>query len=235
MNYRIEMDFRMGCAFTRYQTITFAKGFQAKQMVISYGPCQMPTLGFVVDRYLEIKYFKPEKYWVIKANIILTEKTSVELKWLRNNTKNYAEANIMFYNMFMNAHRGEGRIVGKVLKRSQNEKKRYRPYPLTTIAFQKLATDKLKMSSAEAMKIAEKLYQQGFISYPRTETNGFPPTMNLTDIIKKLKNCPTYSNYTDLLLGGAYLKPKFGKQNDQAHTPIHPVKPADPSTLKDRK
>ena len=39
----------MGCAFTRYQTVTFAKGFKAKDhMVISYGPCQMPTLGFVV-------------------------------------------------------------------------------------------------------------------------------------------------------------------------------------------
>ena len=27
------------------------------------------------------------------------------------------------------------------------------------------------------------------------------------------------------------MKPKVGKQNDQAHSPIHPVKPADPSTL----
>lgn len=33
-------------------------------------------------------------------------------------------------------------------------KKRYRPYPLTTVNFQKLATDKLKMSSAKAMEIA---------------------------------------------------------------------------------
>lgn len=60
VNYRIEMDFRMGCAFTRYQTVTLSKRVKFKEhQVVSYGPCQMPTLGFVVDRYLEIKYFKP--------------------------------------------------------------------------------------------------------------------------------------------------------------------------------
>ena len=137
-------------------------------MVISYGPCQMPTLGFVVDRYLEIKYFKPEKYWLIKASIILNEKASVELKWERGNSRDQTQANIMFYRMFESAHRGNGEVTGRVLERNRNPKKRYRPYPLTTISFQKLATDKLRLSSAEAMKIAEKLYQQGFISYPRT-------------------------------------------------------------------
>ena len=40
----------------------------------------MPTLGFVVDRYLEIKNFKPEKFWVVEAKIILDEKTVVDLK-----------------------------------------------------------------------------------------------------------------------------------------------------------
>ena len=33
-------------------------------------------------------------------------------------------------------------------------KKKYRPYPLVTVKFQKLATDKLKMSAADAMQIA---------------------------------------------------------------------------------
>jgi DNA topoisomerase III len=70
--------------------------------------------------------------------------------------------------MFQRASEGNGVIKGKILQRNKNEKKKYRPYPLTTVAFQKLATDKLKISSAEAMKIAEKLYMNGFISYPRT-------------------------------------------------------------------
>jgi len=40
------------------------------------------------------------------------------------------------------------------------------------------------MGSAKAMEIAEKLYQRGFISYPRTETNFFSKTIDLTEIIK---------------------------------------------------
>jgi DNA topoisomerase-3 len=34
------------------------------------------------------------------------------------------------------------------------------------------------------MKIAEKLYTQGFISYPRTETNIFPKELDLNPLVQ---------------------------------------------------
>ena len=41
-----------GCAFTRFQTMRLQKVFPTvlSDQMISYGPCQFPTLGFVVDR-----------------------------------------------------------------------------------------------------------------------------------------------------------------------------------------
>lgn len=54
-----------------------------------------------------------------------------------------------------------------------------KPFPLSTIEFEKLASKKLKISAHKAMEFAEKLYNRGYISYPRTETNKFPPTINL--------------------------------------------------------
>lgn len=38
------------------------------------------------------------------------------------------------------------------------------------------------------MKIAERLYTQGLISYPRTETNIFPKSMNLANIVQQQTN-----------------------------------------------
>lgn len=65
----------------------------------------------------------------------------------------------------------------------KNRKTKYKPYPLNTIEYQKHATFKLKLTSAKAMEIAEKLYNQGIISYPRTETELYPETMDLKEII----------------------------------------------------
>ena len=42
----------LGCAFTRFQTMRLCKAFPhiLEGQLISYGPCQFPTLGFVVER-----------------------------------------------------------------------------------------------------------------------------------------------------------------------------------------
>lgn len=58
-------------------------------------------------------------------------------------------------------------------------KNKWRPTPLDTIELEKLGSKKLKITAKQTMTIAEKLYQQGFISYPRTETNIFSPDVNL--------------------------------------------------------
>lgn len=60
---RQEIDLRLGAAFTRFQTVRLQTRFPealSGQSFVSYGPCQFPTLGFVVDRYLKIQAFVPE-------------------------------------------------------------------------------------------------------------------------------------------------------------------------------
>lgn len=65
---------------------------------------------------------------------------------------------------------------------------------------QKLATDKLRMTSAKVMEIAESLYTKGFISYPRTETNSFPKTMNLKNLVDRLRPNNEYHSYIEKLI-----------------------------------
>ena len=57
---------------------------------------------------------------------------------------------------------------------------------------EKTASRKLGINAKEAMKISERLYTQGFISYPRTETNIFPKELDLESIITELTRSPDW-------------------------------------------
>lgn len=43
----------------------FAKLAEQGSGPVSYGPCQFPTLGFVVARYEQVQAFVPEAFWFV--------------------------------------------------------------------------------------------------------------------------------------------------------------------------
>ena len=123
--------------------------------------------------------------------------------------------------------------LAKVVRVQKRPTSKWRPLPLTTVELQIQGSRFLRMDSKKVMKIAEQLYQRGWISYPRTETDQFSKDFNLHALIEKQRQDGHWGSYAQRLLDGAFKQPRQGKSNDQAHPPIHPVNYVAPGGLSD--
>lgn len=225
VNARLELDLRIGFAFTRFLTNNLRPlGGLLKERVMSYGSCQFPTLGFVVDRYFRVKNFVPEPFWAIRV-MHERDDNKVTFSWARGHLFDRASVIILFERCLMAK-------TAKVTKVQEKPTSKWKPLPLTTLEFQKSATRFLSMSGAEAMSVAEGLYQRGFISYPRTETDRFDKGMNLRALCEKQTPDTRWGQFAQNLVNGAFQQPREGRHDDKAHPPIHPVTYASPSVLK---
>jgi DNA topoisomerase-3 len=224
---RIELDLRIGASFTRNLTLSVQPILMSvnpeQKGVVSYGSCQFPTLGFVVERYFRVRNFVPEQFWTIK---IMHEKegTKVNFKWARNHLFDRMLVVILFERC-LRARKA------KVTNVQTKPTSKWKPLPLTTVELQKCGSRFLRMDSHKVMQLAEKLYQRGFISYPRTETDQFDRGMDLQALVQKQTQGGPWSQFAQGLMNGGFSAPRNGRNNDKAHPPIHPVNYVDASVL----
>ena len=74
------------------------------------------------------------------------------------------------------------------------------------------------------MQIAEKLYNKGLLSYPRTETTIFLKTINLRKFVEEQISNPAVSEFAKKVSNGEmWGGPNNGTSDDKSHPPIHPV------------
>ncbi|SPQ22351.1 54b75fb6-e471-4ecb-90d1-515e827897b7 [Thermothielavioides terrestris] len=123
--------------------------------------------------------------------------------------------------------------TAKVTKVQERPTKKWKPLPLTTVELQKMATRFLRMSGQQAMTVAEKLYNKGFISYPRTETDRFDKGMDLRALVRKQIQDNRWGQFAQNLVDGGFQQPREGRHDDKAHPPIHPITYAAPTVLDD--
>jgi DNA topoisomerase III len=217
VDVRSELDLRIGAAFTRFQTLRLQNTFPnvLNDKVISYGSCQIPTLGFVAQRYKEIQNFVCQTFWKIKLNHKIN-KVNVEFSWSRNRLfdKSCCEAFLMLCKADKEA------VIQNVLQKPKNK---WRPVAMDTIELEKTGSRKLKLTAKRTMEIAEKLYQQGYISYPRTETNKFSKEINLRSLVELQTQHPDWGEFANRVIDWGP-NPRNGNKSDQAHPPIHPTK-----------
>lgn len=176
-----------------------------------------------MDRYFRVKNFVPEEFWSIKV-MHTREGKKVNFSWARNRLFDRM-ATVILYERCLTAKKA------KVTKVQEKPTRKFKPLPLTTVELQKAATRLLRMNGQRAMSVAEGLYNKGFISYPRTETDRFDKGINLRALVEKQTPDQRWGQFAQNLTQGEFQQPREGRHDDKAHPPIHPITYAAPSVL----
>ncbi|MEM0357656.1 MAG: DNA topoisomerase I [Candidatus Bathyarchaeia archaeon] len=210
---RHEVDWLYGVNLTRALTLA-AKDWSGKYATLSTGRVQGPTLRFLVAREKAIRSFVPTPYWEIKAEIEIDGKI-FEAEYERDviETKGEVEA-------VLSACKGNDGIVESI------EEKRFQQMPPTPFdigALQSEAYSLFGYTPRRTLDIAQRLYLDALISYPRTSSQKLPPAINYEGILKSLSAVPEYNQFAAELLAKKELKPNEGKKEDPAHPAIYPT------------
>ncbi len=105
------------------------------------------------------------------------------------------------------------------------EKAKERPIALNTVELMRVASSGLGMGPHHAMQIAERLYTQGFISYPRTESTQYAENFDLKEVLHQQKGSPHWGEEVRELLSKGINRPRKGHDAGD-HPPITPMRPA---------
>jgi DNA topoisomerase-1 len=210
------IDLIWGAVLTRFVSLSSGR---LGNKFLSVGRVQSPTLAIIVNREKERDAFIAVPYWELFATLVNGGEFEAQHKKGRFLDKAEAEA--------IHARLGKTGIVKSIVLGKRNEKP---PTPFNTTEFLRAASA-VGISPANAMRIAEFLYVNGFISYPRTDNTVYPMNLDTKEIIESFLGTE-FREYAEKLLAGKLI-PTRGKKETTDHPPILPATPVKRNMLKE--
>lgn len=218
---RQEIDLVWGALLTRYLTLSSE---QRGHGFLSVGRVQTPTLALLVERDQEIKQFEPKPYWTLLAD---SRHADVPFTLTHEHGTFPEEERELAQATFRKVEHAQQGAVGAF---AEEETRRRPPIPFSTTLFVAEAT-RLGIGAAHAMRIAEDLYTQGLISYPRTDNTVYPRGAGLKGIVEKLRDSP-FKAEAEYVLAQPTFRATRGRSETTDHPPIYPTGITDPKKLK---
>ena len=210
---RHEVDWLYGINLSRALTES-ARRSSGNYATLSTGRVQGPTLRFVVEREHEIETFVPTPYWEISADIEIKGET------LR------AEYEVERFSVKAEAERVAALSDGKD-GRTEDIESRVAlvppPFPFDLSSLQAEAYRHFGIAPRYGLAIAERLYLDALISYPRTSSQKLPPSIDYRRVLSGLHENANYEHPTSVLLNLGELRPNEGKSVDPAHPAVYPT------------
>ena len=135
----------------------------------SAGRVQSVALRLICERENEIEKFKPEEYWTVDVNFLTKSQASMLTHLISLDGKKLDKFSL---NSSEKANEAKAKIEAQEFNVDNVERKkasRYPAPPFTTSTLQQEAARKLRFSAKKTMQVAQKLYEDGIITYMRTD------------------------------------------------------------------
>ena len=185
----------------------------------SAGRVQSVAVKLVVDREKEIEAFKPVEYWsltsvcIAKETFFNAQLSNVSGKKIEKMTiENHDQMNTILEKI------GSPEIPAKVVAIDKKKTSRRAAAPFTTSTLQQEASRKLYFSSKRTMSTAQKLYEQGLITYMRTDATNLS-----ADAVNEIRDYITKTYGDSFVPKTPNIYVTKSKNAQEAHEAIRPT------------
>jgi DNA topoisomerase I len=210
---RHELDWLYGINLSRLLTESALKQRRG-YATLSTGRVQGPTLGFVIAREEEISCFVPVPFWTIDATIVRDGKTFA-LEYEKDKIVSQSEAKML-------CDKCRDALL-EVKDIESHDIQQYSPYPFDLSGLQAEAYRHFGFSPGRTLALAERLYLDALISYPRTSSQKLPPDIVYAEILRGIGSHAEYRSLVAKLMTRGDLRPNNGPRDDPAHPAIFPT------------
>ena len=153
---RTYIDWLYGVNLTRYATI------RSGGKLLRVGRVIVPIVRAIYERDMEIKNFKPDIYYAVQSDAT-TRGEKIELV----SKHKFAKEELEKAQSLADDYNAAGAVVTSVESKTDTILPG-KLYSLSTL--QSFLGKKYKMSMAESLAIVQKLYEEGYLTYPRTNS-----------------------------------------------------------------
>jgi len=134
---------------------------------LSAGRVQSVAVRILVDREREVRAFKPEEYWTVEARLQSKSENEFSAFLKQRNGEKYVPATQVETDAVVTDCRNATWTVANV---EEKDVRRTPAAPFTTSTLQQEASRRIGFSVKQTMTLAQRLYENGYITYMRTDS-----------------------------------------------------------------
>ena len=177
---------------------------------LSAGRVQSVALKIIIDREKEIRNFKPEEYWKLSVKLLKGKESFFANFYGDKKSK----INLTNEKQVKDIIKVIDKKEYKVIDVKKSERKRNPAPPFTTSSLQQEASRKLGFNVKKTMMVAQRLYENGHITYMRTDS------VRISDDARSMAKLYIEEKYGKKYYENRYFKTKASAQD--AHEAIRP-------------